>query len=455
MRAALTRIRNGIALAAVLAAGGGTAVADWKESQKAFREGVKSPDWKIRKQAYLGIQDQDGAPAVEEILNGLAREDNSAVVLAGIRTLSFFMSGPATTAMSNAIRKEKGNRRAYVLLAMGDSKIDGGKEALLEVVKGTDPQAIALAALALGKKQIADAVPRLVELLRHKDWQVRSASARGLMGLKAYLKREHQQGIAAALEAADGRERGDLVELLQAITAQKFGWDVGAWKALAAGDPAGNIRTNPRYPPYVAGIPIYGKRVAVVLDHSICTEDAHPFGDRARLQELCKVPGARDVAWFSIKSVGDFYVAHARRLLNDLPDGTPFELVDSRGPRFDGVLGKLTPLNAGSRQVVEKALDDPKPQNGFNALEAILSALDSGGKEPQSWSSGPEEVIVLACGLPWLSPVTDQQIVGATIGLKARLRLVAVHTVGVGGHGAEMLKTMADASGGRYQSLQK
>ncbi len=456
MRRRLFRFARGIALSVALAAGTGTpaSAADWKEAQKEFKDAIKSSDWKTRRQGYIALMDQDRGEAVEEVLAAMAKEENPAVLMAGIRTMSLWMSGEATAAMSGVIRKEKGPRRVWTLLAMGDSKIDGGKDALVDVVKGTDPQGIALAALALGKKQIGAAVPRLVECLKHKDWEVRSACARALKSMTTYLAKADKQAIVDALAAAEGRERGDLVDLLQTLSAQDFGWDVAAWKAWAAGDPVAGIQRNPKRPAYVVGIPIYGRRVVVVLDTSICTEDPVPFTDRARLQDLCKVPGARDVPWFNIKTTGQFYNAHAKRFVTDLPDGTPFDLVIA-GKTPKAAFGKLTALTAAARAVVEKDVEDLKPANGMDAVEALTMALDSGGKDPAAWASGPEEIVVLACGLPWLAPVTDQAVVGATIALKARARVVSIHTVGVGAHASEMMKTLAEATGGRYLSLQK
>jgi hypothetical protein len=437
------------------ACGAREASADWKESQKAFREGVRAPDWKLRKQAYQAMLDQDRGEAVDEVLAALAKEDNAAVVATGIKTLGIYMSGEAANALVAAAKKEKGVKRDYALIALARQKVDTGKEGLLEILKGSDPRALALASLAVGKKQIAAAVPRLVELLRHKDWQVRVASARALKGLATSLTKDHHPLLLDALAAAEGRERGDLVDLFSTMFKQDFGYDVPAWRALVTGAAPATITRKPVQPGYVVGIPIYGKRVSIVIDHSQLAEDPHPFTDRARLQELCKVPGARDVPWFAIKTNLQFMVAHTKRLLTDLPDGTPVELVTVGGPGMRPQLGRLNPVSTGVRQQLEKALEGLQPTNGFYALEALHAALDAGGKDPVAWSSGPEEVVVLTVGLPWLSPITDQEIIGATIGLKAAMRLVTIHSVGIGNHATTMARTIAEDTGGRYLNLTK
>jgi HEAT repeat protein len=435
----------------------GEASADWKDSQKAFREAVRNPDWKLRKQAYQGMLDQDRAEAVDEILAALAKEDNAAVVASGIKTLGIYMSTPAANALVAAAKKEKGVKRDYALIALSRQKVDAGKEGLLEILKGSDPRALALAALAVGKKQVAAAIPRLMELLRHKDWQVRVAAARALKekALAASLTKDHHPLLLDALAAAEGRERADLIDLLATIFKQDFGNDVPAWRALVTGAAPNTIARKPAPVAHVVGIPIHGKRVSIVVDHSQIMEDPHPFTDRARLQELCKVPGARDVPWFAIKTNLQFAVAHAKRLLADLPDGTPVEVVTVGGKTMKPQLGRLTPVNNGVRQAMEKELDDLKPENGYFAVEALNAALDAGGKDSAAWSSGPDEVVVLTGGLPWLSPVTDQEVIGATIGLKAALRIVTIHVVGIGNHATTMSRTMAEETGGRYLNLAK
>jgi hypothetical protein len=49
----------------------------------------------------------------------------------------------------------------------------------------------------------------------------------------------------------------------------------------------------------------------------------------------------------------------------------------------------------------------------------------------------------------------DALEVGATIGLKARFRMVPIHTVGVGSHPQDYLRSLSDLSGGTYLDLQR
>ena len=62
----------------------------------------------------------------------------------------------------------------------------------------------------------------------------------------------------------------------------------------------------------------------------------------------------------------------------------------------------------------------------------------------------------MTCAIPWApkdpNAMVDQSEVGAAIGLKARLRMVPIHMVGVGPHPFEMMR-ISDQSGGRYLDL--
>ncbi len=466
-------------LAALLACGARAAGADaYGDARAAFRKAQASKDWKERAAGYVAFREQDRAEAVEDVLAAMARESNGAVHLAGIKALAGYRSPPAIAALATAVRKEKGARRAWALLAARDVPGDSAKgalsDALKEALAGADPAAAAQAALALARQQAQDALPALVAMLSHpEDARLRATAARAIrwmagassMGvprpgsggppIPPWLAQAKLVGpLAEALATSTGRERADQIDALERLTGQSFGWDLAAWRALAAGTDPGKIERKPSYPAHVFGIPIYGKRVVVIVDHSLCTDNPHPF-DPARLRELCKVPGGRDVPWYNARTNGQFVVAHVKRLVSDLPDGSAFDLV-LVGKSVKSAMGRLVPANSGSRQSAERILDNLKVENGMDTLGALNAALDAGGaKDDAAWKSGPDEIVYASCSVPWLAEVTDAAVVGATIALKARLRGVPIHSVGVADHPFEMMTLISEQSGGRYVSRAK
>jgi hypothetical protein len=425
--------------------------ADWGDARKAFRDAQRSEDWNARKTAYLAILDHDGADAVAEVTAALWRETNAAVQVAAMQTLGRFVTPAARTALDEATRDAKGVRKHMLLCVLADAKTDVGRGAILDALGTGDGPALALSAVAAGKRGIAEAVPRLLELLAHKDWQVRAAAARGLLPLAGGIPADARPKVLDAMEAAKGRERADLAALLAKLHGKDLGIDVAAWRRLAGGESV--VEPAVLLPTWVATLPVHGRRVVLVLDHSNTTDNPHPFTDRTRLQALCKVPGARDVPWFNLRTNAQFIAAHAKRLVSDLPAGTSLGLVTVGGKKVDVGLVALKPANPGAKAAVVREIDDMKPETGMDLLAAMQAALDAGGREPAAWTNGPDEIVLLACGTPWLAEVTEPAVVGAAVGLRARLRCVPIIAVGVGAHPQEMMRVMADLSGGRYLSL--
>ncbi len=464
-----------LALLLPSALGLGLAHADeWADARKAFAKAQKSDDWRVRSAGFGELSYFDNAAVVGEVLTVLAEEKHSAVLLAGIKALSSFQTKPAKEAVLVALRKGKDPVRLYVILALADQAGMDAKDALLEVLQGKDGQAAAQAAMALGKKQALEALPHLQALLLHGDWRLRAAGARAIRLLagpvpaaqpgkpaapatpKALTTGEVLTPLVDALEAGQGRERGDLIATLARLTQQDFGWDVPAWRALIAGTRPGDIARKPLHPAYFFGAPVYGRRVVVLADNNVRTEDVHPFAaDRARLQEVCKVPGARSVPWFELRTVKHLLNAHVERTINDLPSGTLFDLIVVGGkPR--NVFGKLTSANDGSKQTAVTVLEEAKPEAANDVFTALESALDiASRKDSVAWDVGPEEILYAIVALPWLSEQSDPAVVAAAIALKARLRMVPITMVGLGEHPYDLCQSLAEATGGTYVNLSK
>ena len=447
---------------------------DWADARKAFAKAQKSEDWRARSAGFGELSYFDNADVVGEVLSALAEEKHSAVLLAAIKTLASFQTKSAKEAVLAALRKGKDPVRLYVILALADQPGTDAKDALLEVLQGRDDQAAAQAAMALGKKQVLEALPHLQALLLHRDWRLRAAAARAIRLLagpippalpgkpappatpKALTTAEVLTPLVDALEAGQGRERSDLIATLARLTQQDFGWDVPAWRAFVAGTKVADIGRKPRHPIYFFGVPVHGRRVVLLSDNNVRTEDAHPFSaDRARLQEVCKVPGARSVPWFELRTIKHLVNAHVKRTINDLPSGSLFDLIVVGG-KARNVFGKLTSANDGSKLTAVTALEEAKPEAANDVFTALDAALDiASRKDSVAWDVGPEEILYAIVALPWLSEQSDPAVVAAAIALKARLRMVPITMVGVGEHPYELCQTLAESTGGTYVNLSK
>ena len=426
------------------------------DARKAMAKALASDDPAVRRTAFLAMMDFDGKDAFDDVAAVLGREQDPVVLHAAVVALGRMRTPAATDALAAATRAAKGPRRLLYLLAYREQLSDAGKAVLLEIAGGPDAVAAAHAGLALAKKKVAEAAPLLVALLGQKDAPVRAAAARALGELGVLAPKDTAAKLADALASGEGRERTDLVTALEAITGQKgLEDDPAAWKAVVGGAAAAGVTKAPRPTAYAVGVPVRGKRVVLVVDHSVSTDDPHPFQDRERLQALCKVPGARDVPWFKMKTIGDFLNAHATRMVADLPEGRSIGFVATGGTKNDTKLARPTPATPGARTAVAKAIEAMKPENGLDLLGALTAALDAGGKEPAALANGPDEIVYFGCGVPWQAPVKEPAAVGVSAGLRARLRLVPIHMIGVGNHNADMYRTIADLSGGRYVDLSR
>jgi len=426
---------------------------EWTETRDQFRTQMKSASWAERRDAFVLLTTFDGPKAVEEILAALDRESNGVVVSTGLETLGLLVSPEAKEALIEAARKGKGRRRLLVLLALEKQKGPEIEALLLEAAQGKDPQVAAQAALVLGERETlpAGALPVLLKLLQHKDWQVRSAAARTLL---AHPDKAAVPALAQALSKADGRDRADLIAALGKTTGQDFGNDPDAWKRLAKGEDPATLRRKPRPVPTVFGVPIYGKRVVIVLDNSLRMSDPNPY-DAERLRELCDVEDGAPIPWFRMKTNGQFALGHVRHLIAGFPKGTKFALLLFNAMVrnvFDGFI----PAGSAARKRAAEVLDSLIQDDGIATYDALMGALDiAGAKEASAWRKGPDEIVFITVNMPTAGEVKEADVVAAAVGLKARLRMVPIHTVGIHLHPYDMCREIAARSGGTYVDLVK
>lgn len=448
----------------------------WGDARKAFRSAQKDPSWKERRAAYLTMLDFDGEKAFAEVFAAVLREKNAAVILEGLKTLGSFETPEALAVLDAGLARPKGKKGAYLVLALANQKGAHGVEKLAQLLAGKDGRIATLAAYALGRKAVQPALEPLIAALGHKDWHAAAEAARAIQRIawSTMTKPDKRKGelpkpampewfdpkavlwpLIDALEKASGPPRGAFIEALASITKKDFGDNHAAWVLHADGkEPDAALLRKRVYAPHFFGIPVYGKRIAVVMDISVLTDNEHPFKERKRLQELCAVPGGRDVPWFKLRSIWQFNAAHVKRFIKDLPTrGVKFEVVLS-GLKARPMFGKLVGANAGNKNAAIENIDKASLEVQNDILTSMHTALDlSGSKDSAAWTKGPDVLVCIYSSVPWEAEETDPVVIGATIGLKARLRGIQVHAVGVHEYAYEMMKLFAYTSGGRYLEL--
>ncbi len=461
----------------LLLLGGRTAAADdWTDTRNQFRAYLRSERWQDRASAYQTLLDHDGTKAFQEALASALKEKNPRVVLEAMKVLGEFRSEPARAQFLKDLARPDSKKGELLLMALAGVKGTFGVDRLIQVLNGKEALPAALAANALGAKASEAGLGPLLGSLGHKEWQVAAAAVRGIkaMSWSEMTVPDKKKGeepkpkmpdwfdekkviwpLMDALEKATGVLRGDLVDALQTITRKDYGDNHEAWVAHARDqDITEEILFKRKHPPYFFGVPIYGRRVVIVFDASVLTENVHPFTKRERLQELCRVPGGRDVPWFKLQSIKQFSSAWVKRFIQDAPTKRRFFEVIFSGKKPAPVFGKLQKLSPSTKAQAIEEIDKLSAQNDNDILAVMSLALDlSGAKDSAAWKKGPDEICCVYSSVPWRAAETDPEVVGAAIGLKARRRQVKIHAVGVHEYAYNMMKLFAEQSGGRYVAL--
>ncbi|MDA1194572.1 MAG: HEAT repeat domain-containing protein [Planctomycetota bacterium] len=442
----------------------------------AFKKALRTEVWEERREAYMRVADYDSGAVARAVLDALEREPNPAVQLVGLRVLGGLGTEDAQAQLVTEARKARGSRKMLVLLALARQRGTAAAPILLEVVQDKDGPAAAQAALALGKKEVHEAIPHLVALLGRKDWQVRRAAALALANIAQPPPPEPKDGkptpkdfrwpvpdalkapevtkaLIAALAEADGVDRGAILRALAEIHEQDHGDNLAAWKLVAEGKPVDAAVAKKRdWPPAVFGIPLYGRRIVFIYDNSLRSGDPHNFGTGDRLLELCAVPGGVPLLATRLLTVGQFAQAHLTRAIGKIERGQQFELI-AFNASVQPLFGKFSPSSAASRKLVEELFTGMTPDDGINTYGALTAALDLGGDaDAKAWKKGPDEIVFITCNQPTVGELKDADVIAAAIGLKARMRMVRVHTVGILTHPYSMLETMAAETGGIYRN---
>lgn len=430
--------------------------ADFETAKQLFLEKVKSPEWKSRRTAYGALSDHDGEASARLILDHLAGEPNAVVLATGADALARFRSMGARKVLLEGLSKGKPAERLLSAYGLKDDRSPEVDAALVAALAGPGPTA-AQAALSLSTKgRGSTVVPALVKALAADAWQVRVAAARSLSDLGA---QEAVAPLVLRLKTERGRAREEVVRALQAITGKKIGDAPKTWEAIAAGQDPSTVTEKPALPPTFFGIPVTGERVVFVLDKSLLMADPHPFqGDenRERLEALCSPPDGDRIPWRRIKSKLQLAVAHLIHAVNGMPAGSKVEVV-TFCKEVKGVFeGKWTSVSTAARKTLSEALAAIEVDDGIDLWTALTMALDLGGTtDEKAWKQGPEQVFLVTNNVPTAGDVQDGDLLGNGIGLKARLRMVPIHAVGIGNHPFGLAEAITKRSGGTYVNLTK
>ncbi len=281
-----------------------------------------------------------------------------------------------------------------------------------------------------------------VALLAEPSWPLRKAAVEALRVLH---ERAAIPPLIALLAQDDlGALRSDVHGALRSLTGEPHGPYAQPWASWWADAQA--TFEMPRRPLPLSvifapdrgatfyGITTFSRRVGFALDAS---------GSMAQVD-----PSARGRAGAESK------LAVARRealgALGSLDDGSRFTvLLFRRG--VERLAGGVVRLDAGTRAQARKFLEAAEPDDVTNLHDALAEAFALAGATGPARADPPiDTLFLLTDGRPSAGALTDADALLAAVRAWHRAVPLVVHCVGVGDHDADLLRGIAEATGGRY-----
>lgn len=305
-------------------------------------------------------------------------------------------------------------------------------------------------ALRMRRDKRAEVQQALYRILENDPWPVVSAAVEFLSDIADPAAVPH---LIRALGRFDGRLRAEIHGLLVRLTGVRRSPDPGAWRtwweqhgaAFLKGDyvppPAG--RSEPVPETRLFGMPVRSRNLLIVLDRS------ESMGEKVGPEQ--DMPGWKDGRPRPRKL--DLAVARIKKLLEDLPRGTRFNLLayEETVRLFAEAPVELEPA---TRERARAFLDSLTPVGGTNVYAAIghvrsLIQKPDGRLRPGAMDS----VYWISDGLPSSGMVRDPGRLVRRFARVARLSRVQFHTIYTGppkGPGRAFLQQIARVGSGRF-----
>jgi len=282
-----------------------------------------------------------------------------------------------------------------------------------------------------------------IALLAAPSWPLEKGAVEALRTLHA------PEGIPPLIETLRredlGALRSDVHAALRSLTGEAHGPYAEPWAAwwteARAGFemprrplPSSAIFAPPKGVTFY-GITTFSRRICFVIDAS---------GSMADVDAAARGRGG-----------GETKLAVARRealsALDVLDDGSRFAvLLFRRG--VESLPGGVLRADAGTRAQARRFLAAAEADDVTNLYDALAEAFALAGATGPVLGTEPpiDTVYLLTDGHPSAGPVIDPEGILATVRAWRRAVPLVVHCVGVGDHDADLLRGIAEATGGRY-----
>jgi hypothetical protein len=445
--------------------------------------------WRIQALACKHLQSMttpDLLPWLLAMLDakGLRAGDRNAEQLAAaavLRVLAGHKSIEAKLALLRACHTMPTGLRVQAVAAMAQDATLETVPALIELLRDAEPNVRIAAADALGTAlqphvdetlgmtpsgellQTRDlAIQKLGELLqRDQVWQVRSAAAFALAGMKC---KPVVPVLIAGLDSELVRKKDPwamdvrLHRLLEGLTGPSVvQGDIRPWQEFwrreGPGFRVAKQRAPGEEPPRANkyerffDLQIESDRLLFVLDFS---------GSMAEPVQLqARTTGARPG---QPTTKAELVVSEIKKLVLSLPDGAMINLIvfsdDVRVWREERGRPALVKLDDETRDdLLGNFLDSLRPAGPTNLYGALAKALEFGGRGlfDRYYGTGFDTLYVISDGAPTAGEVTDKDEIRRRVRAANGLRKIAIHCVTFGDkNDTDFLRPMAQENGGRH-----
>ncbi len=360
-------------------------------------------------------------------------------------------------------------RRVAVLDALGLAGDAAGARPLLEsVLLREKVTSLRIAALEALLRYAPETTPVLIPLLDDASPIVRRALVQGVRGAE-----QRDPGFigpfARALATAEGLLRGDLVDALEALTRQKFGYAPVRWAEWAreyqAEIDAGRFRpeavevieaNREAMPEAVSfyGLATASRRIVYLIDGSLNLSVPSDV-DFQRTRYILHWPGSqRD--WHAAHPPHRVIVGRElARSLERFPEKGLFAVGVMHADcdtEFLGAAQAVAPT-ARVRKEIEEAFSKLPARGWCAQLEGLMAAMALAGRDPATADGFADTVFLLGDGSPAGGRYMTAESVLAAFRRLNRFRRITVHAIRICNakeEGEALLKGLAELSGGTY-----
>ncbi len=379
--------------------------------------------------------------------------------------------------------------RAAIAAALGYAPADNALATPALVTAATEKEARVRAAAieALGRRGAKEQKDLILKALEDERWQVRVAAC-GALGVLQL--RDTVGPLIARMQLEEGRVNEDIDAALKLITGITYRGDALGWKGWwevnkadwesgklakkeepkkddAAGgkdgdgkDPAGGGKDaagggKEPAPPAAGGttVTFYGietksKNLVFVVDVS------GSMGEPASYVPDANSGGNAPAGGPKGKRKIDIARWELSKAIAQLPENARFNIVTFHSDVKVYSPTKMVIATKANKAAAQAFAEKLEPQDATNIMDALEKAFDlaGGGKMQvdENYKGGVDTIFFMTDGTPTIGKSLDPKVIGDTVQKWNAVRKIRIHCIGIGKHAEELLKRLADESGGTY-----